>query len=73
VVLVFSLHRNSRVVLFDCCVVVLSIGCQQALILGHTRAQGKNLAQCGHYGLTTGDLPLAFVFDHMLSLFDRLA
>jgi hypothetical protein len=31
------------------------------LIFGRTCAQGKNLAQCGLYGLVTGDLPLAFV------------
>ena len=47
---------------------VLSIGCQQALILGHTRAKVRISPKCGHYGLATGDLPLAFVFEHMLSL-----
>jgi hypothetical protein len=33
------------------------------LIFGRTYPQGKNLAQCGLYGLATGDLPLAFVFE----------
>jgi hypothetical protein len=33
------------------------------LIFGRTCAQGKNLAQCGLYGLATGDLPLAFDFE----------
>ena len=35
---------------------------------GRTCAQGKNLAQCGLYGLVTGDLPLAFVCEQMAAV-----